>query len=33
LEPSAFARLASKAAMAETDTTVQTEWEAAGPSP
>src|SRR3984885_11950014 len=33
LEPSAFARLASKAAMAETDTTVQTEWEAAGLSP
>ena len=33
LHPSAFARLASKAAMAETDTTVQTEWEAAGPSP
>jgi epoxyqueuosine reductase len=33
LQPSAFARLASKVAMAETDMTVQTEWEAAGPSP
>jgi epoxyqueuosine reductase len=33
LEPSAFTRRASQAAMAETDTTVKTEWEAARPSP
>jgi epoxyqueuosine reductase len=33
LEPSDFMRLASQAAMAESDTTVQTEWEAAGTSP